>query len=81
MPEPVNRYLLIHGAEEVGPHPRIEKLPAGTEVVLAADYDRALQEARDIIATILRADERGQGLPFKEAMDRAMVFLARTERT
>ena len=49
------------------------------KLVRASDYDRDLQEARSIVAAILHADERGQGLPFKEAMDRAQAFLVRME--
>ena len=63
MPELVKRYRIIG----VG------------NLVLASDYDWDMKEARSVIAAILHADERGQGLPFQEAMDRAHAFLARTE--
>jgi len=46
--------------------------------VESKDYDALRAQARelaDILGAILAADERGQGLPFKEAMDRAQAVL------
>jgi hypothetical protein len=46
---------------------------------LASDVEAREASYRLVIANILHADERGQGLPFKEAMDAAYRLLAQEE--
>ena len=48
------------------------------EQQLTASQSRCAQ-LEEVLLSILHADERGQGLPFKEAMDRAYKLLAHTE--
>lgn len=57
-------------ATEDATHPYIQDLGVATRQ-LRAD----LAEATAILRGILAADERGQGQPFAEAMDRARAFV------
>jgi len=41
----------------------------------AADLERKLARTRKILDAILAADERGQGIPFSEAMDAAAQWM------
>ena len=79
----VPRYILQDGrsvnvARCQDANGNIHILTSGCEVVSSSDYDALRTQARemaDVLRAILAADARGQGLPFKEAMDRAQAVL------
>ena len=57
-----------------------EVLPKGSDIYKAEDVDALVEEIRGALQAILHADERGQGLPFKEAMNHAQRLARHPER-
>lgn len=60
-------------------HTHDESLECELQQQLAAALARCVQ-LENVLRSILHADERGQGLPFSQAMDRADKLLTSTER-
>ncbi|KKK72438.1 hypothetical protein LCGC14_2903880 [marine sediment metagenome] len=70
--------LVASGKGEIihDPHPSRDGIDSRDDVVLLIPFDPA-EKATRILRAILEADERGQGLPFAEAMQAAKNLVER----